>query len=616
MGFSPISVNAAPLVFTADFPGFTAVNPMEIDLIHHAATSRICLAYCPANLPLSIQAATRTGSTWSTATAYTTPGSRLNLNGICLAPNGTGLGLAVADATTNTIALASFNGTDWSTANLTTSGGSPELSDPFLCYNSSGVRQLMYYAAGGTLRYNGGSGGMNFPGTLHLPTPITMDPAGGRPVFVQVKDTAGNLYLQRQGTTLSSWTAQLVQNSSGFPNFNGLGASIAYGQDGQPRVAWLEEKTKQLRVATYNGTAWSIAVPGNVSAVNFNSRTRLISGPGGVLYLGVFTYNATFSTNELRLWRNPGGIWESQQIGLSSGKTFGMASDQQSLWIAYTLNTQFNNVVVASTALPPAPAPEISLSSAGNILSDGETATFGNVAAGGSATLTLTVANTGNLPLTGLGLTLVGPDAAAFAISQFPTAPVFPGNTTTFVVRFTASGSGPRTASLHLASNDADENPYDLVLTATAATPLAVFSSAISSQTNLTGPAAAPDATPFQDGVPNLLKYAFNLNLQAADNRTLPAAGASGTAGLPVISTTGPGATSGFRLTFLRRKGSGLIYTPKHSARLDPVSFVPFTAAPVITSLDDTWERVAVTGTFGPGTPPTRHFSVVQVSFP
>lgn len=96
-----------------------------------------------------------------------------------------------------------------------------------------------------------------------------------------------------------------------------------------------------------------------------------------------------------------------------------------------------------------------------------------------------------------------------------------------------------------------------------------------------------PGATPFLDGVPNLLKYAFNLNGNAADVRVLSPGGA---AGLPRFSLEGEGTV--FRLEYLRRRNSGLIYLPQYSAALSEESFAPMPGAETVDSINTSWERV------------------------
>jgi len=46
-----------------------------------------------------------------------------------------------------------------------------------------------------------------------------------------------------------------------------------------------------------------------------------------------------------------------------------------------------------------------------------------------------------------------------------------PSGSTTLTVRFQPTGTGLRTATLHIAGNDADENPYDVFLAGTGAAP-------------------------------------------------------------------------------------------------------------------------------------------------
>jgi uncharacterized repeat protein (TIGR03803 family) len=129
----------------------------------------------------------------------------------------------------------------------------------------------------------------------------------------------------------------------------------------------------------------------------------------------------------------------------------------------------------------------------------------------------------------------------------------------------------------------------------------------------LSGNNAQPLATPHNDGVANLIKYAFNMNLSGSDSRTLVSG--TGNAGLPAIGLTGTGASTMLRVEFLRRKGSGLIYTPMRSSTLSPGSFVAMSGTPVVTSIDDNWERVVIQESANPATLP-KSFAMVEVRLP
>jgi len=127
----------------------------------------------------------------------------------------------------------------------------------------------------------------------------------------------------------------------------------------------------------------------------------------------------------------------------------------------------------------------------------------------------------------------------------------------------------------------------------------------------LSGPSALPGATPFHDGVPNLLKFAFNLNPAGPDVRTLPKGG--GNSGLPFFQLDRSGAQAAFSVEYLRRKNGGLIYTPK--ASLDLGTFSPMTGTTSVTPIDADWERVMVRMPVS-GAPAQRLFGRVDVTIP
>lgn len=80
---------------------------------------------------------------------------------------------------------------------------------------------------------------------------------------------------------------------------------------------------------------------------------------------------------------------------------------------------------------------------------------------------TFTISNGGlaNLNLTGSPLVAItGPAAADFSLVGLPTTPIAPNNTTTFHIQFSPSLTGTRVATLTIANDDSDENPYDFAL--------------------------------------------------------------------------------------------------------------------------------------------------------
>lgn len=82
----------------------------------------------------------------------------------------------------------------------------------------------------------------------------------------------------------------------------------------------------------------------------------------------------------------------------------------------------------------------------------------------GSITKTFTIENTGtaNLNLTGASpfVAISGANAADFAVTTNPTTPIAAAGTTTFVITFDPSAIGLRVATLTIANNDSNEDPY------------------------------------------------------------------------------------------------------------------------------------------------------------
>jgi len=95
---------------------------------------------------------------------------------------------------------------------------------------------------------------------------------------------------------------------------------------------------------------------------------------------------------------------------------------------------------------------------------------FGDITLGQALTHTFTISNSGGaiLNLTGTPVVSVtGPAAGNFSVTAQPVTPVGLGGSTTFAVRFTPSISGTRVATITIANDDSDENPYDFAMQGT-----------------------------------------------------------------------------------------------------------------------------------------------------
>jgi len=128
--------------------------------------------------------------------------------------------------------------------------------------------------------------------------------------------------------------------------------------------------------------------------------------------------------------------------------------------------------------------------------------------------------------------------------------------------------------------------------------------------TNLTGAETLPSTSPQNDSVPNLLKYAFNMDFNVPDSGILSP---EGTAGLPSGNLLPDSETPTWRFSYLERRGSGLQYQAQWSESLDPNSFTDLTGTETRQTIDDQWERVSIDVTIEAN---TKRFGRVSVSFP
>ncbi len=136
---------------------------------------------------------------------------------------------------------------------------------------------------------------------------------------------------------------------------------------------------------------------------------------------------------------------------------------------------------------------------------------FGYVATAAIASHTFTLQNSGTLALNLSGtpvVTLSGPNAADFSVSLQPVSPVAPGDSTTFSVTFTPSADGLRQATLSIASDDSNENPYTFVVQGHAANAPLVVTGAYSFP--------APGAT-LPAGISHVT-LEFNMDVKGADD--------------------------------------------------------------------------------------------------
>jgi uncharacterized delta-60 repeat protein len=181
---------------------------------------------------------------------------------------------------------------------------------------------------------------------------------------------------------------------------------------------------------------------------------------------------------------------------------------------------------------------------------DGGTKDFGSVLIGSTASLTFNIKSTGSDDLTGLGLTIDGANATDFSVTASPAATVAPGGATSFTVAFAPASLGAKTATLHIANNDADENPFDIILTGSGAGPGAPLA-ATEEATAVSLSAATLHGTANAHGASTAVSFDYGLTTSygtTVPGNPTPVAGGSPTPVSAALTGLAPNTTYHYRL--------------------------------------------------------------------
>ncbi|HEY1081263.1 MAG TPA: choice-of-anchor D domain-containing protein, partial [Prosthecobacter sp.] len=274
------------------------------------------------------------------------------------------------------------------------------------------------------------------------------------------------------GATLTSggafsWTPTVGQNNTTF-----TGVTLRATDNGVPNL--------------FDDEAITITVgAGNNQPVTSAPLTHTVS-PGQLV---TFTVNGTDvdSSQTLMLSANAGipsgasfsTVNGSAGTGVSSvfswTPTLAQAGVTTVKFLTQDNGTPILNHEITVTITVNAASSEIGVSGNGVDIASGDTTPspadhtrFGNTPfSSGTISRTFTIANTGDgaLSLTGTpAVTIGGTNAADFTVTTQPAASVAPSTSTTFVVTFDPGSSGLKTATVSIANNDSDENPYTFAI--------------------------------------------------------------------------------------------------------------------------------------------------------
>jgi hypothetical protein len=264
-------------------------------------------------------------------------------------------------------------------------------------------------------------------------------------------------------------------------------------------------------VARWNGSTWSALGTGVSGSVNVLKYTH------GLLFAGTQGGSEQLSEWNGSTWEEVGGgpdngVWDITVLG---DELFITGSFTEAGWnyaeYEGPVYSATSSGYIGSYPLTPEIAIEQPVTTD---LVDGSTSIdFGSLATGASTSLTFTLRSTGTIPLLNLSMTKDGTNSSDFTFSAVPSV-LEDNNSTTFTVTFTPSAAGARSAALHIASNDANESPFDITLTGTATaglTAIETWRQTWFGITTNTGD-AADDADSDHDGFVNTMEFALGMN--------------------------------------------------------------------------------------------------------
>ncbi|SOE21059.1 ELWxxDGT repeat-containing protein [Spirosomataceae bacterium TFI 002] len=249
---------------------------------------------------------------------------------------------------------------------------------------------------------------------------------------------------------------------------------------------------------SFNGLAIEIAGwedSPDVTFVNNNNFYNLTSGSYGVTHiagiapngfygaadnLGKYNFENNYwgSSNGPNYATNSGGtgvgLFKETTIKGSGGSAMVYSSGDFDFLPFSTSANAVNSVTPQSCS-----SPEINVKGNGQDIADGDTSPrtadntdFGSQSvSSGTIVKTFTIENTGTgaLSLTGNPnkVTITGANAGDFTVTAQPTSPVAASGSTTFQVTFDPTATGLREATVSIANDDSDENPYTFAVRGT-----------------------------------------------------------------------------------------------------------------------------------------------------
>ena len=264
------------------------------------------------NAQLQKQLALLSAATVNFAWNFSTAASGANRRNISLAfgPDGQPA-VAYQNVTNEDLGIARFDGSQWTQTIIESEGTVGEHA--CLAFDPAGFPAVSYYAAGPSFqlriaRYDGASWTVSdvVLAQVALPTSLAFG-QDGQPSIAYFDSSTYDVKISRYDGT--DWTTTLVDGAGTIVGTGGV--SMAFAPDGQPAISYTDENAK-LKIARLNGATWvKTLVDGGT---NTGLSPSLLFGPDGHPSIGYFS----LATLNVHFARFTGGSWALSTVDTSA----------------------------------------------------------------------------------------------------------------------------------------------------------------------------------------------------------------------------------------------------------------------------------------------------------
>jgi hypothetical protein len=319
---------------------------------------------------------------------------------------------------------------------------------------------------------------------------ITVDQTGS--YSVEVTDANGNKFTsQSSDVTVNAVTPEITtqpSNVSVYPGGNatmrvivkGAGHTYQWKKDGEPIPGETSNTLSLSDIILADAGEYTVSVKNSVTTVTSRSarlrvltsdsnnqgsataRPSITSHPisqtiadGGT---AILTASATGGSLSYQWLKNGSNITGSNQASFTINSASIDNAGDYSVVVHNSMGFVTSNVAKITVN-----APEIDVQQpvGSSLTSSTSKISFGTARVGkGRISRTFTIKNIGNLNLNGLAITKAGAHSKEYTITRIKRRMLAPEAAITFRVTFKAKAVGLRTASIRIASNDRDENPF------------------------------------------------------------------------------------------------------------------------------------------------------------